>query len=62
LSINGSLAASNAETGGWRAGDAPHAAGEEVTVDQLKPKTLHCRPKALAGEASAARRRLFLYA
>jgi hypothetical protein len=62
LSSNGSLVASNAETGGWRAGDASHAAGEEITVDQLKPKYLHCRPKAGAGEASAARRRLFLYA
>ena len=41
------LVASNAETGGWRAGDAPHAAGEEITVDQLKPEYLHCRPKAL---------------
>jgi hypothetical protein len=59
---NGSLVAGNAETGGWRAGDAPNAAGEEVTVDQLKPKYLHCRPKAMTGEASAARRRLFLYA
>jgi hypothetical protein len=56
------LVASNAETGGWRTGDAPHTAGEKVTVDQLKPEYLHYRPKALAGEASAARRRLLLYA
>jgi hypothetical protein len=50
------------EVGGWRTGDATHTAGEEVTVDQLKPEYLHCRPKAFAGEASAARRRLLLYA
>jgi hypothetical protein len=60
--INGSLVAINAEADGRRTGDPPHTAGEEVTVDQLKPKYLHCRPKAITGEASAARRRLFLYA
>ncbi|AZD16283.1 hypothetical protein C4K25_3354 [Pseudomonas chlororaphis] len=36
--------AGNAEEGRWRAGDAPHAAGEEITINQLKPENLHVDP------------------
>jgi hypothetical protein len=32
------LIASKDEVGRWRTGNAPHAAGEEVTVDELEPE------------------------
>lgn len=53
----------NAEERGWRAGDTAHAAGEEITVDQLETEYLHVDPVLLAGwRGFCCQKILLLYA
>jgi hypothetical protein len=51
------------EERGWRAGDTAHAAGEEITVDQLETEYLHVDPVLLAGwRGFCCQKTLLLYA